>query len=355
MALPDGTLITVYEPNSVGYYDLTTVDVVDLASAPSGSFIYAYASNGVGGFNYQQVLVNDIGDLPAGSLAEVREPNGVGWFDPTLVDSTELAEGGYVGPLDIVPGAVVAFSQRRLAADFVGNVIKIDNGTATQNFTANLDNAVDTAVITAFIGAGTPGVATLYDQSGNMTDLDNASPEPHWTAGSPPAVGNVNSAQLYTTNEVTFANSEATVFLVCKQSGANSPLGAEMDFNTGNYVRFQAPTTGGASALQDIYNDDTGNDSFAVYDIVASGDYQLWDGAWSIAGHSMYLNGAAQTPTSVFDTENPPGSITDRMIMFCGDEGEYLAEIIMYDTILTAPNRLAIRQNIAAYYGITLS
>jgi hypothetical protein len=267
-----------------------------------------------------------------------------------LVQPSEGSD--YTGPLDIVPGAVVAYDQRALSAAKRGTAlytIREDTGDTTQSFNSDATTgAAPIAAITAFLNGANGFLSVWNDQSSNGANIDSSGTPPLWSTSGPsglPVFGNVDASGMATTNEITFPNGAATVFLVCKQNGGNDSIGTEMNFNTSSFVRLQAPEAGGAIAVQDIYNADTGNEARARYDIVPSADYQLWVGAWSLGSH---------TPTSVFDTTDPPGSITDRLITNFGDAGEFVAALYMYDIELSDPDILAISQNIASYYGITL-
>lgn len=79
----------------------------------------------------------------------------------------------FVGILDDYPGAGIAYSVRKLDADYAGSCMRIkrssDNTETDIGFTSagNLDESA----ITSFCGAGNGVVVTWYDQSGNGNDL----------------------------------------------------------------------------------------------------------------------------------------------------------------------------------------
>lgn len=87
-----------------------------------------------------------------------------------VIDTTAEEEPAYVGPLDLVPGAVVAYSSARaLSAAMCGqNGYTLFNGTDTQAFAYNASTGlIDAAAIATFIGGGTGRSSIINDHSGN--------------------------------------------------------------------------------------------------------------------------------------------------------------------------------------------
>jgi hypothetical protein len=82
----------------------------------------------------------------------------------------------FVGLLDIYPGARAAYSVRRLSGTYNGSAIKVrrssDNATQDIGFTAA--GNLDTGSLATFVGANNGFVETWYDQSGNGSDLTQA-------------------------------------------------------------------------------------------------------------------------------------------------------------------------------------
>lgn len=92
---------------------------------------------------------------------------------------------GYEGPIDLVPGAVVGYSQRALAAAFTDPVIRLaalGTGEEFMNFAADVNHAVSPAAVNAWIasvaGTGAAGL-NFKDQSGNGSDTGDSAPD--WT------------------------------------------------------------------------------------------------------------------------------------------------------------------------------
>jgi hypothetical protein len=79
----------------------------------------------------------------------------------------ELIWQNFKGLLDLYPNAAVAYSLRRLRADYTGSAIRVrrssDNAEQDIGFVSNV---LDTASLLTFVGAGDGFVTTWYDQSG---------------------------------------------------------------------------------------------------------------------------------------------------------------------------------------------
>ena len=77
--------------------------------------------------------------------------------------------------LNAYPGAVAAYSLRRLRKEYIGPLIRVrrssDNAETDIGCVFNLDGEVlDEATLTAFVGGGNGFVTKWYDQSGNAVD-----------------------------------------------------------------------------------------------------------------------------------------------------------------------------------------
>ena len=71
--------------------------------------------------------------------------------------------------LDVYPGAVAAYSLRKLRAGYTGNCIRVSStgsGTPTLDI-GFVNNVLDVATLQTFIGANTGIITIWYDQSGN--------------------------------------------------------------------------------------------------------------------------------------------------------------------------------------------
>jgi hypothetical protein len=79
----------------------------------------------------------------------------------------ELIWQNFKGLLDLYPNAAVAYSLRRLRADYTGSAIRVrrSSDSAEQDI-GFVSNVLDTASLLTFVGAGDGFVTTWYDQSG---------------------------------------------------------------------------------------------------------------------------------------------------------------------------------------------
>lgn len=75
----------------------------------------------------------------------------------------------YLGILDQYPGASVAFSLRKLTANYIGPAIRVrrSSDSAEQNIGFDSNGNLDTSLLLSFCGVGNGFVTIWYDQSGN--------------------------------------------------------------------------------------------------------------------------------------------------------------------------------------------
>jgi hypothetical protein len=296
---------------------------------------------------------------------------------PALV-AAKAASASYTGPLDIVGGAVVAYGQRALSSAKRGSALytirrSSDSTTHSYNSDATTGDA-PSAAISTFIGAGN-GFATVWtDQSGNGSDAVQATAanQPQWTptgANSTPALITNSTTPLYlaTSANVTLPSGAYTTFVVFKRTGEwISFWGVNVDYSS--YVLFSASTHNSADptapfALNIDAFDGTNEAGELTVDATGAQNWSLYDAAWQFGSGDARINGVALARQNSVDSGGTVASIAQPLAI-CADETTeaeltasdgQTAEILIYDGILSDANRLAIRQNIAAYYGITLS
>jgi hypothetical protein len=288
----------------------------------------------------------------------------------------------YTGPLDIVGGAVVAYSQRALSAAKRGSALYTirrdsDDTTHTYNSDATTGDA-PAASISSFIGAANGFVAAWTDQSGNGNDVSQATNanQPGWDAAalnSKPGISFVaaNSNVLTTPGSATWPSSSFTFFFVAKSSvdgGIHYIAGANVD-GSGPDIYIQIGSSSAASSgsltfgADDAGFADDGGGSFSSAD-VETGQFYLFELLWDASAGSptALLNGAQLTRTADF-TSGDTGVIAEQFNIGAEDllgtataffDG-VATEFLGWPSYLSGANRLATRQNIAAYYGITLS
>lgn len=112
-----------------------------------------------------------------------------------LFKANVKAAGGpsFVGLLDAYPNASAAYSLRKLRNAYAGNCIRVRRSSDnTEQNIGFVNNALDTATLLTFCGAGNGFVTTWYDQSGNANDVSQIA------ATSQPQI--VNSGSLITSN-----------------------------------------------------------------------------------------------------------------------------------------------------------
>ena len=74
--------------------------------------------------------------------------------------------------LDTYPGALGAYSFRKLSSTYSGNCIRVRRSSDnTEQNIGFVNNVLDTASLLTFVGAGNGFITTWYDQSGNSKDV----------------------------------------------------------------------------------------------------------------------------------------------------------------------------------------
>jgi hypothetical protein len=286
----------------------------------------------------------------------------------------------YIGPLDLVPGAVLAYGQRTLSVGNLGSgyaTIQRDSDNATQNFNYDaVTGLVPVTDIQAFCGAANPFVKTWKDQSGNGYDSTQATlaAMPRWIASAThgrPALGSIylEDRAILSGANVLLSSGAYTVFIVMKLYARQNSVqifGVET-VDSLKYARFATSSDGGTglSLLMDAstaFNHEAGGQTVsAIPQATWKNNYSIADTAWTFGSNEPWMwNGVDYGSTNDLDSGSAPGSFTGQfsvghsVVSDANMDGEY-AEILFYNSIISPANRLAIRQNMAAYYGITLS
>jgi probable HAF family extracellular repeat protein len=313
--------------------------------------------------------VNDtlvVGDWQNGNLYALDQNvfTDVGWVSAP-------APAGYIGPLDIVAGAVLAYSQRALSAAWSSDAITIrrDSDDTSMSFATNVTNAIDPAAVGTFIGGGAGFVTKLFDQSGHGADALEATAvnQPQWGAsligGKPGLIGDRINSVMETAVNVTIATGAITAFAVVQSSDDSVGQGVfylSVDVDS-PYVQMALLRTDTPPYLRlylDAFNDP--NEIGTQTDAVASVDTPyLFVGAWQSGTSKTLLNGA-DVPNVPFDSGGALDTITGPISILTQSPGVpvggflgYLSELLIYDGLLSDVDILSISQNIAAYYGIS--
>jgi hypothetical protein len=289
-------------------------------------------------------------------------PAVLGCFKPKVVSES------YTGPLDLVPGAVVAYSMRAMTAGSTANAIRVRRSSddAEQSF-ALVNNAVDTASVATFLGGSDPFVRTWFDLSGNSKDAGQATAanQPSWVSSGPnskPSIswpaGPAVEKWLTTATDVTLPDGAYTVFVVMKGPDDGGHIFSVATDDDSSYVELSANNSGVFTyEANDAAN--TGNVAKGVTDAVAFQTYGLADVAWQFGSRNFRWNGA-----TVSSTNNDSGGAIPEIAYLLtiggirqpvsGDFDGEIVELLIYNGIMSDGNRLLLRQNIATYYGITL-
>lgn len=282
---------------------------------------------------------------------------------------TELpAAGGgeeYEGPLDIVSGAVVAFANRALSAAMLGQplyTILEDGGSTTQTFSSDAESGdAPVSAINTFLNGADGFVTSWKDQSGNDNHAaqDGVTAIPQWLAdagnGKPGLLGDVDGWLLL--NELTIATGQQTVFVVFERDDSPGKLFFIYGEGDGTSSSSLAVMPSSAGAVANKINpcsfDVEGNSSGGMFTPPAWSGVQLLDCAWEYGNQSCRVDNANLTLFRNDEALGPVGNVSGFATVMEASQNKIL-ELIIYDTILTDPQRLAIRQNQAAAHGITL-
>lgn len=275
---------------------------------------------------------------------------------------TVSAAPAYTGPLDLVPGAVVAYSSARaLSAAMCGQngytLYAVDTTELAFAYNASTGE-IDSAAISTWIAAhgAAASVKRLEDHSGNGLDLTSGGvvAYPQWYANvqnSKPGLGDgdENAGQIVSDGiaEVALANGAYTVFMVFKGNTSFQIT----DPDTSSYAGV-SPTHNGAAGS--LFAEVPTNYAGGTDDSTLANAVHVLDGAWQFGSRSMRINGAARTLISD-DSGGALGSFTGYADFYIASADDRLIEVIMYPMLLSDGNRTTIRQNIATFFNITLS
>lgn len=278
--------------------------------------------------------------------------NGAGCIVATA-EGVVLTEGSeYTGPLDLVPGAIVALGSRALTSAWLGqNIFRLrrDSDDAEQNFAADATTGeAPAAAIAAFIGAGDGFLVTMYDQSGNGYDFSEATAaaQPLYTAnlsGGKPGFTTHGGSLVEGPTTIPFPNG-ACSFIALTNTDNTQFQG---NTNDGGYCNVNI--IDGGDRLFQLSDADGSNYAQGVYTPSATG-LKVVDCGFQIGTRSYYINGVAQT---VADGDS--GTLTgitldsDTSVRTSGG----FAEMLLYNTLKSPADRQPGRENMMTFYGIS--
>lgn len=299
--------------------------------------------------------------------------------------------GGGVGTLllDMYTGAAAAYSVRKLRTAYGGACLRIRNSTTTVETDIGFNGSgnLDTAAITAAVGAASATVVTWYDQSGNSVgvtqstttkqprivnagtlDTQNSLPAMLYD-GTDDALVSSYSATIVTNNRVHMAvieRSQRTSIgsegIVCldRNTGYDYQSGFIMERRNSAIGATGGTGTNSTSSSTSNYQGWTGSDS----NITALS--QLWEGmAASPPGVEIYIDNTNKTLTSYSGAMTLANFLSTgtggHRVILGGRSGNttevidnpfqgYLAEVVIWSADQSA-NRSVINANQKLYFG----
>lgn len=291
------------------------------------------------------------------------------------------AAPSYIGPLDLVPGALVAYSLRALSSAWLGqNVARLRRSSDN----AELDFAADvvtgdfpSAAAIAWrdaVGAADAFVVTRYDQSGNGKNETQATAirQPLWvpsaTNGKPVIDYNHDGAfrRISTSADVDYTDSLTTIFVGKFDDAARSSNmcgfrdgGGDHGFQVSNNVSDQS---GEGSAFLGSFIFASGGGEMAICGTTVSHEATI--GAYFVVGMTVSgsedgkvrLNGTLQTVANSRTSVTPFSEVFtsgDANPSAVAEMDGTEAESLLYGSVLSDANILSINQEQMTYYGIS--
>lgn len=264
------------------------------------------------------------------------------------------SEPAYTGPLDLYStGAVCGYGMRALSAARLGqNLFRLsrDSDNAEMDFVADPDFATweggpDMDDLSAWIGAATPTMVTIYDQVGSSDITDPVFFSANYSGGRP-------AASLHAAAEpVNYVfGTGAFLFLAVSVEGA-------FEFNvTGSEgseeVTFESHLTGGAS---NVFASDVDGVNMAGGEFDGSGtdpNPRVSTCGWEFGSRAFKVNNTASNQVDVYDDGASPGSITVTSLNL---NSVVAQEIIGWASNPSAGTILSLTQNAATYYSVPIA
>jgi hypothetical protein len=286
--------------------------------------------------------------------------------DAVTGEVSVAATGAFIGAPIAFVGDVTDTSQDiSNIADTTGLLVgQIIHGTGIPNTAYIAFVGVDSLQISEAATATNVGVSLTADQKAgcsllnaqNVGGIDceqsTADNQIIWVPsaqGGKPGFRAINGSQEVEAEDgISISGGAVTIFFV---SGTKSAFIMQTDpFN--QYA--QITLSGGSPSCSiDAYDDGTGNEAGGSYNVSAG--LALWVATWEFGSKTLLRNGVAQTLDSDFDSGGAIPTLSDLLVEIYADQGTSTCEALACEGIMSAPNILAVSQNIAAYYGITLS
>jgi len=264
--------------------------------------------------------------------------------------------------LNLFPGASAAYSLRKLDTAYAGSAIQVrrtsDNATQDIGF---VNNVLDLAALTTFLGANTGAVSIWYDQSGNGRNLVNAIAieQPIVYAGAPVTFNGAPYFRLDGVDDrlsnIGFDPTNAGVLstftvALSTTSTLNTKVFLQQDQTAGSRIGQWARFSSGVS--QSItFNTAQANFTANGAAVTSSVPY-VYTTIRRPADLQSYLNGSTggAVPTTGTPIFNPAAIVHVGRRTFPEALAGLISEVVMYPLDQTT-TRAAIEQNIRNYYG----
>ncbi len=277
-----------------------------------------------------------------------------GRFDVATAQGIAIEAAAYEGPLDLVPGAIFAYSaSRALSTVMVGQPLftlqRVGGGNPTQAFSTGANGTLADDTVTAFL-SGDVGKLTIWnDQSGGARHLEaQGVTTTKWLPnmlGTKPGFERVGDQHFYSALDGIF-QAGMTIFHVSNHLMTITE--ASLD---GPFIELFA----GASVFATITSESDADYANGSVDTVVDGTgIHLRDVGLDQTGGSYRQDGVLYAFDS-FETLGTVVPFAMGLDLAFDSAGAQDVELLIYPTKLSDADRLLIRQNIATYYGITLT
>ncbi len=355
-------------------YELTlAVNLSGIGSAPVAYPMQPLPGSWLGSLNSFAAAVNAVTAFNTVTEATTSDPASLTGILNTMIEEINAfvsGGGGYTGPLDIVPGAVVAYGQRALSAARLGSplyTIREDAGDTTQSFSSDaVTGEAPVAEITAFLAGANGFVTTWNDQSANAADVSQAvsNIQPGFVLDAIPALKQQGNTGYLEASPTLDSFSAITAFFVVSSAiGGHASKAIDWYSSGSGFITINMNPGAVSFAIGEI-DVDNGSDDGTHEAGTTTGQWLSDTSPVIVVVRSsggtpdVSVNGItplAATPygDNVF---GPTGVITyvNTPSFGSGAADTLFREEIVYNSALSDGDVTAILQNIAAANGITL-
>lgn len=334
---------------SVSTPALSATCVLLHATQPCWYTIGPTAAAHVAGNDYLAPGIDWLLKVPPGAVLSFIQAAAGGYAVVSQAANPQPVLSGGPLLLDNVPGALAAYSLRRIRAAYGGAAVNIrrssDNATQDIGFSGNDFNV---AAFSAFVGAGTGFVATWYDQAGsaNATAIGGSS-------------ANQSPIALAVTNGKAVVQATATTQGLIAPTPANQAVVSfsTVSNRTGNQTNHNVIFSfDGNCPGMDYTNSANGGIVIGNVGVAITTPAVVTDNAFHAAVGIM--NGAATqitAETGASGSNSITGATGSTQIDLIGRAGfgflGYLAEAIVWNRALVAGDQSTIFADQRAYYG----